>query len=374
MIEVREVLRAWLSGAGLRVVAERAGVDRKTARRYVEAAQEAGLTRDGGDDQLTDGLLGEVVERVRPVRPSGRGGSWQALEAQREQITEWVAAGLSVVKVGVKLERIGVVVPYRTLHRFCVERCGFGRTATTTRVADGEPGAELQIDFARMGLVNDAARGRRRVCHALILTAVFSRHMFVWLTFSQTLDAVISGCEAAWAYFGGVFKVVIPDNMAAIVADADPVNPRFTAGWLDYAQHCGFGTDATRVRHPRDKPRVERMVQYVRGNFFAGESFLDLADAQTRARSWCSTTAGQRMHGTIQARPLEVFTEAEAPALLALPDKAYDVPIFTKVKVHKDFHVEIAKALYSAPSQLWGSGWRCARTPCWSSCSTTAGW
>ncbi|MGI8305833.1 hypothetical protein [Saccharopolyspora hattusasensis] len=95
-----------------------------------------------------------------------------------------------------------------------------------------------------------------------------ARNMFVWLTFSQKLDAVISGCEAAWAYFGGVFKVVTPDNMAAIVADADPVNPRFTAGWLDNAQHCGFGTDATRVRHPRDKPRVERMVQYVRGNFY----------------------------------------------------------------------------------------------------------
>ena len=33
--EIREVLRAWLSGAGLRRVAEQAGVDRKTARRYV---------------------------------------------------------------------------------------------------------------------------------------------------------------------------------------------------------------------------------------------------------------------------------------------------------------------------------------------------
>jgi transposase len=336
------------------VVAERAGVDRKTARRYVEAAQAAGLTRDGGDGQLTDGLLGEVVERVRPARPGGRGDSWQALEAQQKQVAQWVKDGLSVVKIGVKLERLGVSVPYRTLHRFCVECCGFGRTATTTRVADGEPGVELQIDFARMGLVNDAAQGRRRVCHALIFTAVFSRHMFVWLTFSQTLGAVIVACEAAWAYFGGVFKVLIPDNMAAIVADADPVNPRFTAGWLDYAQHCGFGTDAARVRHPRDKPKVERMVQYVRGNFFAGEAFLDLADAQTRAQSWCSTTAGLRIHGTTQARPLEVFTENEAPALLALPDKVYDVPVFTKVKVHKDFHVEIAKALYSAPSQLVG--------------------
>lgn len=45
MTEIREVLRAWLSGAGLRGVAEQAGVDRKTARRYVAAAAEAGLAR-----------------------------------------------------------------------------------------------------------------------------------------------------------------------------------------------------------------------------------------------------------------------------------------------------------------------------------------
>jgi hypothetical protein len=41
VIEVREVLRAWLAGGGRRRAAERAGVDRKTARRYVVAAQHA---------------------------------------------------------------------------------------------------------------------------------------------------------------------------------------------------------------------------------------------------------------------------------------------------------------------------------------------
>jgi hypothetical protein len=45
--ETGEVLRACLAGAGLRKVAEQAGVDRKTARRYVEAAVAAGLDRDG---------------------------------------------------------------------------------------------------------------------------------------------------------------------------------------------------------------------------------------------------------------------------------------------------------------------------------------
>ena len=45
VVEVREVLRGWLELAGLRKVAERAGVDRKTARRYVQAAEAEGLSR-----------------------------------------------------------------------------------------------------------------------------------------------------------------------------------------------------------------------------------------------------------------------------------------------------------------------------------------
>ncbi len=354
VVEVREVLRAWLAGAGLRTVAQRAGVDRKTARRYVAAAEQAGVVREGGEAQLTDEVVGQVVQAVRPVRASGRGASWEALEAEHQRIAGWVEQDLSVVKIGELLGRRGVLVPYRTLHRFCVERCGFGRGGrTTVRVADGEPGVECQIDFARMGLVYDPGSGRRRVTHALVFTAVYSRHMFVWLTFSQTLVAVIAGCEAAWRFFGGVFGVLIPDNASAIVADADAVNPRFTAGWLDYAQHCGFATDPARVRSPQDKPRVERAVQYVRGNFFAGEEFVDLADAQARAAKWCHQTAGQRIHGTTQARPVEVFTEHEAGALLAVP-QPYDVPVFTRVKVHRDFHIEVGKALYSAPKAYLG--------------------
>ena len=149
-----------------------------------------------------------------------------------------------MVKIGVLLERRGVVVPYRTLHRFCVERCGFGKTAATVRVADGEPGAECQLDFGYLGLLADPVSGRQRKVHALIFTACYSRHMFVWLRFTQTLAAFIAGCEAAWVFFGGVFKVLVPDNASAIVAGADAVNPRFTAGLAGLRP-------ALRVRHRR---------------------------------------------------------------------------------------------------------------------------
>lgn len=303
VIEVREVLRGWLEGAGLRTVAERAGVDRKTARRYVAAAQAAGLERGSGFAAVDDDLVASVVSAVRPARPNGHGMAWEELEGHQEQIASWLAGDgkdakpLSVVKVHELLARQGCVVPYRTLHRFAAERCGFRAKDTTVRVADGEPGVELQVDFGHVGYLTDPADGRRRKVHALIFTACYSRHLFVWLTYSQTLVAVIAGCEAAWAFFGGVFKVLIPDNMKAIVTNPDPVNPRLSQGWLDYAQHVGFGTDPARVRSPKDKPKVERAVQYVRGNFWAGESFTSLEEAQERATVWCAERAGMRIHG-----------------------------------------------------------------------------
>ncbi len=85
VIEIREVLRLWLSGWGLRTVAVRAGVDRKTARRYIDAAVVAGSDRDGGVDQRTDDVIGAVVTAVRPDRPQGHRAAWKALCAHHDR-------------------------------------------------------------------------------------------------------------------------------------------------------------------------------------------------------------------------------------------------------------------------------------------------
>jgi hypothetical protein len=140
--EIREVLRLWLAGGGLRSIARLAGVDRKTVRRYVGAAAAAGVVRDGGVDQLTDAVIGVVCGAVRPARPGGHGAAWESLVPHQELIDGWVKHRLTVTKMLELLRRRGVVVPYRTLHRFAVERCGFNPRAVTVRVADGEPGVE----------------------------------------------------------------------------------------------------------------------------------------------------------------------------------------------------------------------------------------
>ena len=337
--QVREVLRAWLAGAGKRPAARRAGVDVKTAARYIRAAQAAGLVRDGDGSQLTDELLGQVVAAVRPARPAGHGASWEALAPREAEITAWVKAGLTLVKIGELLERSGTVVPYRTLARFAVAECGYSssRQQVTVPVADGKPGEEVQLDFGYLGMISDGDRRRR--LHALVFTAVVSRYCFVFLTFSQTTAAVIAGCEAAWAFYGGMFRVLIPDNLKPVVDKADRLEPRWNREWLEYAQARGLVVDPARVRSPQDKGRVENGVKFVQVSFFAGEQFAGIADAQRRGEDWCRVRAGMRVHGTTRQRPAEVFAQLEAPALLPAPEQPYRVPAWSEAKVQRDFHL-----------------------------------
>ena len=355
VFEVREVLRLWLTGQSLRAIERMAGLDRKTIRRYVAAAVMAGAGRHGGEAQLSDELIGQVVEVVRPHRSDGHGDAWRVLGAHHDRIAKWVRQDLTAVKVHELLGREGTVVPVRTVQRYVAEVCGRTRgQGPTVPIADGEPGEECQVDFGKMGLVPDPATGRKRVTYALIFTACYSRYQFVWLTHRQTTEAVIEGFEAAWRFFGGVFRTVIPDNMGAIVDGADPLEPRLNQAFVEYAQARGFLIDPARVRHPKDKPRVERNVPYVRRSMFAGEAFVDRADAQRHATEWCTTTAGLRVHGTTQARPAEVFLTEEQHRLLPAPTEPYDLPVYATPRVHRDHHIEVARSLYSVPGRLIG--------------------
>jgi len=358
VFEVREVLRLWLHGEGLRSISRLVGMDRKTVRRYVEAAEVLGLNRAGEEAQLSDVLLGQVVEKVRSHRTDGRGEAWRLLDAHRGRLRVWLEdQGLTVVKVHELLGRQGVVVPQRTLHRYALDELGVGRSArsSTVRVNDGKPGDELQVDFGKLGRIPDPETGRQRDLWALIFTPAVSRFSFVWLTHRQTTEDVVAGFEAAWVFFGGVFATVIPDNMKTIVVGADPLEPRLNQAFVEYAQARGFVVDPARVRSPQDKPRVERVVPFVRNSFFAGESFIDLADAQRRVEVWCRDRAGMRIHGTTQAHPAEQFRVEEQPVLAPAPATPYDLPIYATAKVHRDHHIEVAKALYSVPGNLIGT-------------------
>lgn len=149
--EVREVRRCWCRrraahGGGT------GGGGPQDCSPVCRGCAGAGLIRENGTGQLSDELIGAVIAAVRPGRAGGHGAAWEVLLAHEAQIRDWVGKEeLQLTNVHGKLTRRGVVVPYRTLHRFASERCRFGRRQPTVRVVDGEPGVECQLDFARLG-------------------------------------------------------------------------------------------------------------------------------------------------------------------------------------------------------------------------------
>lgn len=351
MHEVTEVLRLWASGVPLARIAAVLSLDRKTVRRYAEAARQAGLER--GSAPTPEQLAGVVAAvQAMPGRPHGE--SWSACEARRGFIAEQLEKGLKLTKVRRLLARSGADIPYATLHRFAVGELGFGAGRTTLPVVDGEPGQELQVDTGWVGALEPDVFGTAKKFRAWIFTPSFSRYRFVYAVLEESTRSCIEACEAAWAFYGGVFRVLVPDNTKAIIDRADPLAPRLNAAFLEYAQARGFHIDPARVRSPRDKGRVERSVQPVRDDCFAGEKLLGVEHARERGVVWCRDEIGMRRHASTGRMPREHFEAEEKCKLLPAPSADFDVPLWCTPKVARDQHAQVAKGLYSLPTKYVG--------------------
>jgi transposase len=350
-MEMVELVRRWQAGESVRAIARQTRVARATVSKYLVAAQALGLARGSGqpsEEQLSAlSKLGQVVGVIRPRVAPER----QRLGPHQAQIAEWLREDdLQLTRVQELLLQQGLAVSYTTLRRF-VQHAGLGAAvASTVRLPETAPGEVAEFDFGRLGRLASVDGRPGDVIWALVLVLGYSRHSFVWPLVRQTFEEVVTGMEASWHFFGGIPQRIVLDNFPAAIAGPDALDPRPTRLFLEYSQARGFLIDAARPRHPRDKPKVERAMQYVQQRFWKGGSFRDLADVRVQAERWCREVAGQRRHGTTRRVPLVVFEDEERALLLPAPSEPYDVPVWKAVTVGRDHHVSVGQALYSLPA------------------------
>lgn len=355
MIDTKEVLRRRAAGQSARHVARDTGCDRKTVARYYAAATELALPRD---EEPTDEQVHAVAQRVQARALPDVSAEWQQLCGHRARIEAWLGEKrpLRLRKIHTLLRRDqGVVASYDTLRRFSMRELGWRKKKSTVRLAETDPGEVAQIDFGLMGTLFDPVTQRVRRLWALVVTLAYSRYQFVWPSFEQTTEEVCAGLDAAWAFFGAMPRVLLPDNTKAIVLHPDELSPTLTPAFLDYVQARKLFVDPARVKSPKDKARVENQVPYVRESWFDGEKFGGLDDARESAVVWCRDTAGARVHGTTCEVPRDVFDQRERPVMKAAPTAPFDVPHWSDAKVHPDHHVQVLRSLYSLPTRYVGS-------------------
>ena len=215
MIDVVEVLQHWHAGRPKAVVAASLGVDVKTVRKYVAAAEAAGI-RPG------DGLVADRVSwaaRVAGWFPElvdaqARSRTWPELEGRRELIAKMLDTNtLATVHQRLRDEH-GLSASESSLRRFVGQAFPDRRGARlVTVLRPGTPVGEAQIDYGYLGSWLDPVGGRLRRVHAFVIVLACCRHMFVRPVLSLDQSSWVAAHVAAWELAAAVdaFLAAVPN-------------------------------------------------------------------------------------------------------------------------------------------------------------------
>jgi len=205
-----------------------------------------------------------------------------------------------------------------------------------------------------MGLMYDPEKERQRKAWAFIMTLCYSRHRFVRFVFRMDRATWIDCHMRAFKFFSGVVAIVVLDNLKNGVIKPDIYDPLLNRAYADLERHYGFVGDPAKVRSPKLKGKVERVVPVVRQHLLAGRKFNNIDEANKRALIWCRDEVGQQIHGTTRKKPYLVFLKEEKKVLKPLPTTAFEMPLWKRCTVHADHHVVFDNAYYSVPTRYIG--------------------
>jgi transposase len=354
ILDIWEIVRRWHSGQGIREIARALECDRNTVRRYTRLARSAGVTREAplpAREQLLP-LLQEVTSPTRRL-PQAQVLLSPYLDEVR-QLTTDPDLGLNEKSAFIVIcQRHALTVSYSSFKRFvAAHREKIDPRLATCRL-EVPPGAEVQLDYAKVGLFFDALTERRRTLYVFIGTLSHSRLKYVELTYSQDQMSFVSSHVRMFAFFSGVPERLVLDNLKSGVIKPDLYDPTFNRTYRDMAEHYGCFLDPARVARPKDKGKVERDVQTVREavrRIIVLNPSITLGELNREALLWSKQEYGLHPHGTTGEKPLVVFTEREKPALRPLPSESFEVSCWKQATVHPDHYVQYRGKAFSVPT------------------------
>lgn len=307
-------------GVSISEIARRTGHDRKTVRRAIQSPLEVRQTR---------------APRPRKIDPY--------IEYLEQRMGEGV---YNAHKLFGEIQARGYPGG-ETQVRAYVQPCRPRRVGEQATVRfETEPGQQAQVDWGHFGYVE--IEGKRQRLYAFVMTLGWSRAMYLEYTTSLDTGWFLRCHQHAFAYFGGIPREVLHDNLKSAVLSRDEEgNIHWNPRYLDFALAYGFRPRACHPYRAQTKGKVESGVRYVRVNFWPGVHFRDVHDLNQQALTWLDTVANRRLHATTGETP---FHRLAQEGLQPLPAGCYDTSIVTMRRSSKDCLVSYNGNYYSVPA------------------------
>jgi transposase len=220
-----------------------------------------------------------------------------------------------------------------------------------------EPGRELFVDWVgdTLDCVVDESTGELLTAHFFITTLGDSSYPFVEAFPDEKADKWIKGHVDALGWYGGVPKIIVPDNTKTAVTSARYYDPEINKAYWSFAQHYAVAVVPARIRKPRDKGSVESgvgwleiwLLEWLRGQVFY--SFRELNAAIKKRVRQLAAKPFQKRQGSRES----VFLEIDKTALRPLPAQPYEFAEFIDRRVPDNYHVAWDGFYYSVPYTLY---------------------
>jgi transposase len=350
MRKINEVLRLkWEHGLSHRAIATSCKISPGTVSDYVHRSKLAGLGWPLPADMTESGLEARLFPISLPV-PAGV-----------RPLPNWDEVDRELKRKGVTLTLLWE--EYREVHptgygrsRFCELYQEWMGTSAPSMHQVYKAGEMLFVDYAgqTMPLV-DRTSGEVHEAQIFVATLGASNYTFAEATLSQSLPDWTASHVRAFEYFGGIPELLVPDNLKSGVKSACFYEPDLNPTYLELAHHYGLAIVPARVRHPRDKPKVENGVQQVEQRVLAplrNLTFFELADLNVAVAEHLDALNRRPCQGRNTTR-LELFNTIDKPALRPLPPQPYEFALSAKTRVSESYHIMADNHWYSVPYPLF---------------------
>lgn len=209
------------------------------------------------------------------------------------------------------------------------------------------PGEQAQVDWAHFG--TQKVPGGQRTLLAFVMVLSFSRWLFVRFFYDARLPSFLAGHCQAFAFFGGLPRRLLYDNLKSAVLERTGEAIRFHPRLLALADHYGFDPRPVAPRRGNEKGRVERAIRYLRSAFFPLRRSLDLESLNAEALRWCRHLAPRRPWPQDQRRTVLQAYQQERPHLRPLPAEPFPAHELVAATVRRTPYVHFDANRYSVP-------------------------
>jgi transposase len=265
-------------------IAKETGFDRKTIRKYLK------------EDKLPERKVSEKKRKSK-------------LDPYKSYLLQRIQEGTTnCVVLFEEIQAMGYTGKITILRDFVRPYREQPKIQATLRY-ETPPGKQAQMDWAYVGkyLVD----GQYQDIYAFVMVLGYSRMKYVEFTTNMNVETLMKCHMNAFAYFNGIPEQILYDNMKTVVLKHSPIEIRFNRTFEDFLAYYGIVPKACRPKRPQTKGKVERVVKYLKDNFFQRKHEPTLNALNEAVRTWLDQVANRKPNQTTNEPPIQRFEQEQ---------------------------------------------------------------